>query len=86
MASRLPVTNIRETVYGILRDHMPGYSGPIEPELKLDSDLGLDSLEFYQLVGDVEEGLGFRGDERDLLNIVTVGDLVGYAERQSNPG
>ena len=82
MALKDPIPSVREIVCGILRDHMPGYAGPIEHYYDLGGDLGFDSLKFYELVGDLEERLGLQVENNDLLCIRTVDDLVRYIEEQ----
>ena len=41
-------------------------------------DLDLSSMEILTIVADLEETFGLRIPEKELLNFVTIGDLVDY--------
>ena len=44
------------------------------------TELGIDSLSMMQIVGEMETELGILIPDEDLVEIVTVGDLVGKVE------
>jgi acyl carrier protein len=44
------------------------------------TELGIDSLSMMQIVGEMESDLGVMIPDEDLVEIVTVGDLVGKVE------
>ena len=46
------------------------------------SELGIDSLSMMQIVGEMETELGILIPDEDLVEIVTVGDLVAKVERR----
>jgi len=46
------------------------------------TELGIDSLSMMQIVGEMETELGILIPDEDLVEIVTVGDLVAKVERR----
>ena len=58
--------------------------GVEESEINMDTDLredlGADSLDFTEIVMELEEEYGFEADETKLLEIKTFGDVVKYIE------
>jgi acyl carrier protein len=58
--------------------------GVDESEIQMDTDLredlGADSLDFTEIVMELEEEYGFEADEAKLLEIKTFGDVVKYIE------
>ena len=55
----------------------------ITMESELASDLGINSLDLYDLIDLCEEKFNVRIDDEDLHKIVTVGDIVRYIESHS---
>ena len=46
------------------------------------TDLGIDSLSMMQIVGEMESELGVLIPDEDLVELVTVGDLVSKVEQR----
>lgn len=46
------------------------------------TELGIDSLAMMQIVGEMETELGIMIPDEDLVELVTVGDLVGKVEER----
>jgi acyl carrier protein len=46
------------------------------------TELGIDSLSMMQIVGEMETELGVMIPDEDLVELVTVGDLVGKVEQK----
>ena len=46
------------------------------------TDLGIDSLSMMQIVGEMETELGVMIPDEDLVELVTVGDLVSKVEQR----
>lgn len=55
----------------------------VSPESSLKDDLGLDSLDLYELVVALEEEYGIQLPEDELLEIVTVGDIIDMLARHN---
>ncbi len=54
----------------------------VKPEAKLKDDLGIESLDFVDIVVIIEKEFGFKVKREDMVNIVTLGDLCNYIEEQ----
>ena len=50
------------------------------------TDLGIDSLSMMQIVGEMETELGIMIPDEDLVELVTVGDLVAKVEQRLGSG
>lgn len=53
----------------------------INLDTKLRSDLGLASFDLISLIGDVEEKYGISIKDEDIVNIITVEDLINYIKK-----
>lgn len=56
---------------------------PVDEQHELYADLGLNSLQFLRLIAEIEREIEREIDDEDLLGIdlITVGDLVGFTQR-----
>lgn len=50
------------------------------------TELGIDSLSMMQIVGEMETELGIMIPDEDLVELVTVGDLVAKVEQRLGSG
>lgn len=62
----------------ILSKYIDMDSDEIKLETRLAEDLGLNSYEFMSIVGEVEEEFDIEVDEKEILRLVTVADLLDY--------
>lgn len=56
----------------------------IVPEGKLKDDLGIDSLDFVDIVVIVEKNFGFKIKPEEMAVVVTLQDFCDYIERKVN--
>ena len=49
----------------------------------LTADMGLNSFELFDLICEIEEHFGIEIPDRELMKLVTVGDLVKYIEENA---
>ena len=56
----------------------------ILPEARLREDLGIDSLDFVDIVVIVDRTFGFRIVPEELKEVVTLRDFCDYIERKTN--
>lgn len=68
-------------VLGIVRDYTKGTA--VSPDARFD-DLGIDSLEFIQIVREVEEIFSVVIPNDSLSGILTIRDLIAEAVRLSS--
>ncbi len=50
----------------------------------LTADMGLNSFELFDLICEIEEHFGIEIPDRELMKLVTLGDLVKYIESEVN--
>lgn len=55
----------------------------INESSSLSADLGLNSFELFDIVCAIEDEFGISISDRDLMKMVTVGDLVSFIEKNS---
>lgn len=55
----------------------------INESSSLSADLGLNSFELFDIVCAIEDEFGVSISDRDLMKMVTVGDLVNFIEKNS---
>ena len=55
----------------------------ISESSSLTADLGLNSFELFDIVCAIEDEFGVSMSDRDLMKIVTVGDLIDFIEKNS---
>ena len=72
--------NVQETIKKVLTNHGVDVSG-LTPDQEL-SVVGLDSLDFVEIVMDVEDELGIRFATTELGNIKTLNDFVTMASEK----
>ena len=54
----------------------------IQPESKLEADLGINSLELAELALRCDEEFGVDIEEEDIHRLITVGDVAAYIEEK----
>ena len=75
---------IEEKVRNFLIEDLEIDEEKIAPEAKLKDDLGIDSLDFVDIVVIVEKNFGFKIKPEEMAGVVTLGDFYGYIERKVN--
>ena len=56
----------------------------IFPEAKLKDDVGIDSLDFVDIVVIVEKNFGFKIKPEEMAGVVTLSDFYDYSEKKVN--
>ena len=56
----------------------------IVPEAKLKDDVGIDSLDFVDIVVIVEKNFGFKIKPEEMAGVVTLSDFYDYIEKKVN--
>ena len=69
-----------EKVRAILAERMGVDEEDVIAEASLRNDLGLDSLDLFELLMSLEEEYGIRIDPDTLTGLATVGDVLKYLE------
>lgn len=74
------MTNVSESVLEAIRTAAGSGTRPLAADLLLEEDLGIDSLDFVQLIQAVEERLDIIVSDEAAADVKTVGDLVALAD------
>ena len=69
-----------EKVKAFLIEHLEIEEENIAPEAKLKDDLGIDSLDFVDIVVIVEKNFGFKIKPEEMQGIVTLSQFCDYIE------
>ena len=65
-------------VKDILSDYIDLDSNEIKLETRLAEDLGLNSYEFMSVIGEIEEEFDVELDEREIVKLISIADLLDY--------
>lgn len=71
---------IEEKVRNFIVDELEIDEEKIKPEAKLKDDLGIDSLDFVDIVVIVEKNFGFKIKPEEMKGVVTLKDFCDYIE------
>ena len=75
---------IESKVNEFLVDEMEIEAGSINYDARLKEDLGLDSLDFVDIVVIVEKSFGFKIKPEEMSNVLTVREFYNYIESKIN--
>lgn len=75
---------IESKVKAFLIDDLEVDEGKIFPEAKLKDDVGIDSLDFVDIVVIVEKNFGFKIKPEEMAGVVTLDDFYAYIEGKVN--
>lgn len=73
---------IEEKVRNFMVDELEIDEEKIRPGAKLKDDLGIDSLDFVDIVVIVEKNFGFKIKPEEMKGVVTLKDFCDYIERK----
>lgn len=77
----LTTNEITEKVRGTLAHELRLSMNEIQPDKRIGEDLGADSLSRVELVMRLEEVFGVKIPDDEALQLVTVGDVIKFVER-----
>jgi len=73
---------IIEKVNEFLIDEFEIEESALGPEAHLIDDLGIESLDFVDIVVTIEKEFGFKVKREEITNVRTLNDLYGYIEKR----
>ena len=73
---------MEEKVRNFMVDELEIDEEKIKPGAKLKDDLGIDSLDFVDIVVIVEKNFGFKIKPEEMKGVVTLKDFCDYIERK----
>jgi acyl carrier protein len=71
---------IEEIVKNFLVDELEAEEAAIKPEALLKDDLGIDSLDFVDIVVIVERNFGFKIQAEEMMGVQTLSQFCDYIE------
>lgn len=77
-------TEIEEKVKAFLIDDLEIDEDKIAPEAKLKDDLGIDSLDFVDIVVIVQRNFGFKIKAEEMTGVTTLAQFNDYIESKVN--
>lgn len=75
---------IVEKVNAFLIEEFEIEEGKIAPDANFKDDLGLESLDFVDIVVIIERDFGFKVKSEEMIHIRQLSDLYNYIEKQVN--
>lgn len=75
-------TEIEETVKKFLVEELEIDADKIKMEAKLKDDMGIDSLDFVDIVVIVDKKFGFKIKPEELSGIITLNDFCSFIEKK----
>lgn len=78
-------TMIEEKVHNFLIEDLEIEEEKITPDAKLKEDLGIDSLDFVDIVVIVEKNFGFKIKPEEMQGVDTFSKFCDYIEMKVNP-
>jgi acyl carrier protein len=79
------MNDTRSVITHILVDNLDLDESNIKDNSKLYEDLGIDSLDFCEVIVDIEQALEISIADEDVLRLTTFGALVNYVESRNFP-
>lgn len=77
-------TEIEEKVKDFLMEDIEVDEEKIVPEARLREDLGIDSLDFVDIVVVVERKFGFKIKQEEMIGVTTLAQFCDYIEKKVN--
>ena len=79
------MNEMRSIITHILVDNLDLDESHIKDNSKLHEDLGIDSLDFCEVIVAIEQALEISIADEDVLKLTTFGALVSYIENKNFP-
>lgn len=80
----MEINEIEEKVKAFLIDDLEVDEENIFPDAKLKDDVGIDSLDFVDIVVIVEKNFGFKIKPEEMSGVVTLKDFYNYIDKKVN--
>ena len=75
---------IEEKVRNFLIEDLEIYEDKIYPQARLKDDVGIDSLDFVDIVVIVEKNFGFKIKPEEMTGVLTLEDFYNYIDSKVN--
>ncbi len=79
----MTIEEIKEKVEKILVEEFEIEQDKLQPEAMLKQDVGIDSLDFVDIVVAIEREFGFKPSTQDLKQVKTLGELYTFIQERA---
>lgn len=79
----MTIEEIKEKVENILVEDFEIEQDKLQPEAMLKQDVGIDSLDFVDIVVAIEREFGFKPSTQDLKQVKTLGELYTFIQERA---
>ena len=79
----MTIEEIKEKVENILVEDFDIEQDKLQPEALLKQDVGIDSLDFVDIVVAIEREFGFKPSTQDLKQVKTLGELYTFIQERA---
>ena len=79
----MTIEEIKEKVENILVEDFEIEQDKLQPEALLKQDVGIDSLDFVDIVVAIEREFGFKPSTQDLKQVKTLGELYTFIQESA---
>jgi acyl carrier protein len=79
----MTIEEIKEKVENILVEDFEIEQDKLQPEALLKQDVGIDSLDFVDIVVAIEREFGFKPSTQDLKQVKTLGELYTFIQERA---
>ncbi len=79
----MTIEEIKEKVENILVEEFEIEQDKLQPEALLKQDVGIDSLDFVDIVVAIERDFGFKPSTQDLKQVKTLGELYTFIQERA---
>ena len=79
----MTIEEIKEKVENILVEEFEIEQDKLQPEALLKLDVGIDSLDFVDIVVAIEREFGFKPSTQDLKQVKTLGELYTFIQERA---
>lgn len=79
----MTIEEIKEKVEKILVEEFEIEQDKLQPEALLKQDVGIDSLDFVDIVVAIEREFGFKPSTQDLKQVKTLGELYTFIQERA---
>ena len=79
----MTIEEIKEKVQNILVEDFEIEQDKLQPEALLKQDVGIDSLDFVDIVVAIEREFGFKPSTQDLKQVKTLGELYTFIQERA---
>jgi acyl carrier protein len=79
----MTIEEIKEKVENILVEEFEIEQDKLQPEALLKQDVGIDSLDFVDIVVAIEREFGFKPSTQDLKQVKTLGELYTFIQERA---